>query len=112
VWLGRLKAAATRVRAATEPSGASERIVGIPEIAVFSELPFAHLGVIGGAEANIVANSFRCPGESRKKVSTEKVFELSQSQEAQKENRRQENRQTKDCRVTYVIHPYSLARRG
>lgn len=61
-----LKAAAA-VGRATEPSGASEKIVAIPEIAVFSELPFAHVGVIGGAEVNIVTNPSATTRKSAKK---------------------------------------------
>jgi hypothetical protein len=91
VWLGRLKAAATRVRAATEPSGASERIVGIPEIAVFSELPFAHLGVIGGAEANIVANSSAAPGKAVKKSAPKKSLN---SRKAKKPKKKTAKRKT------------------
>lgn len=66
-----LRAAATGGRAATEPSGASEKAVGIPEIAVFSELPFAQVGVIGG-KANIVANSSAAPRKAKKKIAPKK----------------------------------------
>lgn len=78
-----LEAAATGVRAATA-SGASERIVGIPEIAVFSELPFAQVGVIGGAEANIVANSSAAPGKVVKKAATRKSSTSPKAKKAKK----------------------------
>lgn len=53
--LASLKAAAGG-RAVATPSGSSEKIVAVPEISVFSELPFARLGVIGGIGVNIITN--------------------------------------------------------
>lgn len=63
-----LKAAVTERRAASELSGASEKVVAIPEIAVFSELPFSQVGVIGGAGVNIVTNPSKTPRKSAKKA--------------------------------------------
>ena len=42
---------------ATPNEVSSERIVAIPEIAVFSELPFASQGTIGGTGINIISSS-------------------------------------------------------
>ena len=54
--LAGLKAAAAGGRAPAAPSGSSEKIVAVPEISVFSELPFAPVGVIGGIGVNIITN--------------------------------------------------------
>lgn len=77
-----LKAATTGRRAATEPS---ERIVGIPEIAVFSELPFAQVGVIGGTAVNIVTKPSAAPRKAGKKASSKKS---STSPKAKKANKK------------------------
>ncbi len=63
-----LKAAVTERRKTSELSGASENVVAIPEIAVFSELPFSQVGVIGGAGVNIVTNPSKTPRKSAKKA--------------------------------------------
>lgn len=66
-----LKAAAGSAGAKAMSSDArSERIVPIPEIAVFSELPFASQGTIGGTGVNIIssgAGSNGAPKQSGKK---------------------------------------------
>lgn len=67
-----LKAAVTERRAASEPSGASEKVVAIPEIAVFSERPFSQVGVIGGAGVNIVINPSKTPRKAAKKAAPRK----------------------------------------
>jgi hypothetical protein len=68
-----LKAAVTERLAASEPSGASEKVVAIPEIAVFSELPFSQVGVIGGAGVNIVTNPSKTPRKAAKKAAPRKA---------------------------------------
>jgi hypothetical protein len=66
-----LKAAAAGVGARpASPDARSERIVSIPEIAVFSELPFVSQGTIGGTGVNIISSgrgSDVAPKQSGKK---------------------------------------------
>jgi hypothetical protein len=69
-----LKAAAGSAGAKAMSSHARyERIVRIPEIAVFSELPFASQGTIGGTGVNIIssgAGSDGAPKQSGKKFAS------------------------------------------
>lgn len=71
--LAGLKTAAAGGRAPAAPSGSSEKIVAVPEISVFSELPFARLGVIGGVGVNIVnSRSEIVPRTPPKKAASKK----------------------------------------
>lgn len=81
-----LKAAVTERRAASELSGASEKVVAIPEIAVFSELPFSHVGVIGGTGVNIVTNPSKTPRKAAKKTASKKAAAPSKAKRKTKKN--------------------------
>ena len=54
--LAGLKAAAKGASKAGATSGLSEKIVAIPEVMVFSELPFSRVGAIGGTGPNVVVS--------------------------------------------------------
>jgi hypothetical protein len=63
--LAGLKAAAKGVRAEKSHSdGSSEKIVQIPAVTVFSEVPFACVGMIGGTGVNVISSPGTVRSES------------------------------------------------
>jgi hypothetical protein len=55
--LAGLKAAAKGVSAGRGlPDGSSEKVVEIPAVRIFSEVPFAHIGTIGGTGVNVISS--------------------------------------------------------
>jgi hypothetical protein len=55
--LAGLKAVAKDVSAGRGlPNGSSEKIVEIPAVRIFSELPFGHVGSIGGTGVNVISS--------------------------------------------------------